>query len=120
MSHCDEPASLPSAGLVTTLTLENVPNRIGIDTLPTEILGVIFTECLCSETDLFNPPDPERAPLLLCRINSDWRNVALTSPNLWCTLAVHIEPTPEGPVQVYPNISLIKVSYFNQNELIYM
>ncbi|KIM41467.1 hypothetical protein M413DRAFT_57011, partial [Hebeloma cylindrosporum] len=58
--------------------------------LPTDILREIFYRCLHSTR---NPIiSATEAPMLLTRVCSLWRSVALTSPNIWA--ALHI-PHPD-------------------------
>ncbi|KAJ7639380.1 hypothetical protein FB45DRAFT_425745 [Roridomyces roridus] len=61
-----------------------------IHTLSPEVLALIFE--WCSESG----PGPRRpytatAPLLLTRISHHWRNVALSTPSLWCSLQLGID-----------------------------
>ena len=53
-----------------------------ISALPTELLLEIFMGCLPEH------PEPSRkvAPLLLCRVCSKWRAIALAQPQLWTSL----------------------------------
>ncbi|KAJ7154283.1 hypothetical protein C8R46DRAFT_448588 [Mycena filopes] len=55
-------------------------------TLPPEILGEIFMHCLEGLGEIV--PNPKNAPLLLCNICRRWREVALSTPRLWSSLAV--------------------------------
>ncbi|KAJ7479756.1 hypothetical protein FB451DRAFT_1239749 [Mycena latifolia] len=61
-----------------------------IQRLPNEITAEIFTQ--------FLPPYPERSPLVgplspsfLCRICRHWRDVAVSTPSLWCALSLYLE-----------------------------
>lgn len=54
--------------------------------LPPDILREIFLECL-PET-VYLPPRPDDAPLLLTRICSSWRTLALNTQELWCDFQV--------------------------------
>ncbi|KAJ6589906.1 hypothetical protein DFH09DRAFT_218720 [Mycena vulgaris] len=56
--------------------------------VPVEVLEVIFQMCL-PETDYISP-DPLQAPLLLCQVCNSWRRVAISTPALWCSLAIHL------------------------------
>ncbi|KAJ7645619.1 hypothetical protein DFH06DRAFT_1425463, partial [Mycena polygramma] len=69
--------------------------------LPPEILSLIFLQCLPSEEhehDLRDPrdrrilqnPSPNTAPLLLVRICSRWRHIALATPMLWSRLELRL------------------------------
>ncbi|KAJ6531575.1 hypothetical protein DFH09DRAFT_1370404 [Mycena vulgaris] len=55
---------------------------------PPEILGEIFLHCLPDEE--FITPDTDAAPLVLCEICRQWREVALTTPELWSSLSLNI------------------------------
>ncbi|KAF9481503.1 hypothetical protein BDN70DRAFT_876302 [Pholiota conissans] len=56
-----------------------------ITNLPYDVLREIFIHCR-PQFPLWQP-FPEEAPLLLCRICSSWRRVALTIPSLWMHFA---------------------------------
>ncbi|KIL67081.1 hypothetical protein M378DRAFT_160057 [Amanita muscaria Koide BX008] len=67
--------------------------------LSDELWAEIFSFCLPSSK--FVKPSPQDAPLLLCNVCSDWRHIALTTPKLWSSLAVHIiRPSELTPVFV--------------------
>ncbi|KAF9486010.1 hypothetical protein BDN70DRAFT_368699 [Pholiota conissans] len=73
-----------------TLTFDLV-NRKGElisrhEKLPVELWARIFLLCLPDEE--FITPDPRQAPLLLCQVCSQWRNVATSTPFLWNALAI--------------------------------
>ncbi|KAJ7727922.1 hypothetical protein B0H16DRAFT_1778190 [Mycena metata] len=53
-------------------------------TLPPEILSEIFVHCLPA----WPRPDPDQAPLLLCRVSRRFREVAVSTPRLWSSLCV--------------------------------
>ncbi|KAH7918678.1 hypothetical protein BV22DRAFT_1076017 [Leucogyrophana mollusca] len=53
---------------------------------PAETLGEIFIHCLPPDPHI--QPNPRQAPLLLTRICRSWRQVALATPRLWCSLYV--------------------------------
>jgi hypothetical protein len=55
-----------------------------IENLFPEILGEIFVACLPAHPG----PRMSEAPLLLCRICSGWRKVALSTPLLWSFISV--------------------------------
>ncbi|KAJ7639400.1 hypothetical protein FB45DRAFT_905509, partial [Roridomyces roridus] len=57
--------------------------------LPPEVLGTVFEWC---SVQLFHRPDPTVAPLLLTRISRHWRNVALSTPSLWSSLSLDLNP----------------------------
>ncbi|KAF7346539.1 hypothetical protein MSAN_01882000 [Mycena sanguinolenta] len=54
--------------------------------LPPDILREIFVACLPTERNAVM--SAQEAPLLLCRICSAWRTIALSSPRLWASLHV--------------------------------
>lgn len=54
--------------------------------LPPEILRTIFVACL--PESVYLPPRPDEAPLLLTRICSSWRELALGTQELWCHFEV--------------------------------
>ncbi|KAJ7782631.1 hypothetical protein B0H16DRAFT_1356984 [Mycena metata] len=60
--------------------------------VPVEVLEVIFRLCL-PQTD-YIVPDSKEAPLVLCRVCSAWRKVALVTPRLWCSLSLHLGRRP--------------------------
>lgn len=67
--------------------------------LSDELWAEIFSFCLPSSK--FVKPSPHDAPLLLFNVCSDWRHIALTTPKLWSSLAVHIiRPSELTPVLV--------------------
>ncbi|OAX34341.1 hypothetical protein K503DRAFT_747560 [Rhizopogon vinicolor AM-OR11-026] len=57
--------------------------------LPVEVLCQIFVLCLPAETRHFRISS-KLAPILLTRICRRWREVAVTTPSLWCRLYVNI------------------------------
>ncbi|KAJ7270761.1 hypothetical protein B0H12DRAFT_1229234 [Mycena haematopus] len=63
--------------------------------LPSEILSEIFIECLPTYSAA---PDSTRAPMLLTAICRDWREIALSTPYLWCSfiLSVDLGKTDDG------------------------
>lgn len=54
--------------------------------LPAELLGVVFVFCLPNSS--FVLPEKRHAPLLLTRICSSWRTIALSTPELWSRLRI--------------------------------
>ncbi|KAJ6515545.1 hypothetical protein C8R45DRAFT_854876 [Mycena sanguinolenta] len=57
--------------------------------LPPEIVREIFVACLPTRR---NPAmSPQEAPLLLCRICSAWRSIALSMPKLWSSLHISFD-----------------------------
>lgn len=57
--------------------------------LPVELLVEVFVYCL--PDDIFITPCPKSAPLLLTRVCSSWRNIALSSPKLWSSIRIDID-----------------------------
>lgn len=54
--------------------------------LPTEVLSIIFVHCL--PEDKYLNPELKLAPILLTRVCRQWREVAVGTPSLWCSLKV--------------------------------
>ncbi|KAG2345975.1 hypothetical protein BDR05DRAFT_98637, partial [Suillus weaverae] len=54
--------------------------------LPFEVLSHIFVHCL--PEDKYLSPASKLAPVLLTRICRQWREVAVGTPSLWCSLSV--------------------------------
>jgi hypothetical protein len=65
-----------------------------INELPIEILTKIFIWCL-SELGLFVTPTATEAPLLLCSVCRLWRNVAISTPPLWCSMKLTNNLSPK-------------------------
>jgi hypothetical protein len=100
--------------------------------LPTEILQEVFLWCLPSPSNdsehaVFMRREtlagPEHAPMLLCRICKEWRNVALSSPNLWTTLSVIVRLGVAVPAPNLVSMWLsrtgvlpLNISLYQQNE----
>jgi hypothetical protein len=59
---------------------------------PADILAEIFLYC-CIHDGPYSYPTPlvVEAPLLLCRICSRWRNIAVSTPALWCKILLSAE-----------------------------
>ncbi|EGO03772.1 hypothetical protein SERLA73DRAFT_83910, partial [Serpula lacrymans var. lacrymans S7.3] len=57
--------------------------------LPAEIMGEIFIQCLPCEH--YIRPRVEDCPLLLTRVCRSWRTIALSVPQLWCSLSVSLQ-----------------------------
>lgn len=53
--------------------------------LPIEILAHIFVQCLSDQP--YVKPDADRAPLLFMRVCRHWREIALQTTQLWCSLS---------------------------------
>ncbi|TFK49786.1 hypothetical protein OE88DRAFT_1662450 [Heliocybe sulcata] len=58
-------------------------------TIPTELVSKIFVHCLDTESN-FITPDPCHAPLLLTQVCASWRECAVNTTELWCSLRVRI------------------------------
>ncbi|KAF8152014.1 hypothetical protein K438DRAFT_1433339, partial [Mycena galopus ATCC 62051] len=50
-------------------------------TLPNEVISMIFVHCLPAHGRV--RPSPRRAPLLLAQICTLWREIALSTGQLW-------------------------------------
>ncbi|KAF7373508.1 F-box domain-containing protein [Mycena sanguinolenta] len=74
---------------------EMLPGPHPIHQLPPEVLSEIFIECLPAYSAA---PNPTRAPMLLAAICRDWREIALSTPSLWCSfiLSVDLVKTVDG------------------------
>ncbi|KAJ6594636.1 hypothetical protein B0H19DRAFT_901465, partial [Mycena capillaripes] len=77
---CDERDKI-GASIDSHKALISIPRR-----LPRDIVQEIFLACL--PTDKNAAMSPQEAPLLLCRICSAWREVALSTPRLWASLHI--------------------------------
>ncbi|KAJ7457668.1 hypothetical protein B0H11DRAFT_2063019 [Mycena galericulata] len=65
--------------------------------LPPEILSLIFMACPRTtdlEDSIMRNPSPLLAPLLLVRICSRWRHIALATPMLWTELQLTLDESP--------------------------
>ncbi|KAJ7286479.1 hypothetical protein C8J57DRAFT_1287762 [Mycena rebaudengoi] len=62
-------------------------NRLVL-TLPSEIISEIFLHCLPPAE--FIDVDMSTAPLLLCRICRQWKQIALATPGLWSSLRLDV------------------------------
>lgn len=62
--------------------------------LPTEILSTIFLHCADSDGAL-NTTNTIDVPLLLTKICSGWRSVAINTQSLWSRLFINIQPNSE-------------------------
>ncbi|KAJ7646483.1 hypothetical protein FB45DRAFT_998001 [Roridomyces roridus] len=65
--------------------------------LPVDIVREIFVACLA--TDRNAVMSAQEAPLLLCRICSAWRAIALTTPSLWTSIHIPIGFIMGDPVE---------------------
>ncbi|KAJ7159854.1 hypothetical protein C8R43DRAFT_847044, partial [Mycena crocata] len=59
-------------------------------TVPPEIMEEIFVFCLLDYRGDPIIPDPSVAPLVLLNVCRHWRNIALSTPRLWCSLRVNL------------------------------
>ncbi|KAF8205653.1 hypothetical protein K438DRAFT_1818205 [Mycena galopus ATCC 62051] len=68
--------------------------------LPLEILAEIFSYCVPDE---FITPSLTTAPLVLCGLCRQWREVAISTPELWSSLVLDMElaAEAEGYVDLY-------------------
>ena len=75
--------------------------------LPLEVLGEIFVHCLPEGCNAIM--SSQEAPLLLGRICSAWRSIALSTPRLWASLHIPtpIEITETGQVPAQPDPTFI-------------
>ncbi|KAF8153105.1 hypothetical protein B0H34DRAFT_722225 [Crassisporium funariophilum] len=80
--------------------------------LPADVLREIFSLCLVTHR---NPClSIHEAPLLLIRVCSAWRGIALTYPRLWARLHIQIPGYyPDAPELTEPTMHLGKVSRAN-------
>ncbi|KAJ7625283.1 hypothetical protein DFH06DRAFT_1229042 [Mycena polygramma] len=65
-------------------------------TLPVEITSQIFVYCL-PDSDDARDVSPLDAPLVLGRVCSTWRNIALSTPQLWTFLSLSIDRNAYSP-----------------------
>ncbi|KAJ7682983.1 hypothetical protein B0H17DRAFT_1074881 [Mycena rosella] len=96
-------------------------------TLPVEIVDEIFLHCLpilphpdgsswtwaCESL----PPATNEVPLLLSSICSAWRAIALSSPSLWTSLALHFESVPSYSQASHDRASLCQTWLSRSREL---
>ena len=61
-----------------------------INQLPREIIAEIFSNCLIHEPRETVWMSSGNAPLLLCRVCSSWRTLALALPQLWASVGILI------------------------------
>ena len=60
--------------------------RVTFQDFPVEIIRIIFVYSLPDDPLDHKQPDIRIAPMLLCRVCSQWRSIALQSPGLWAYL----------------------------------
>ncbi|KAJ7830516.1 hypothetical protein B0H14DRAFT_2201338, partial [Mycena olivaceomarginata] len=92
VSHAQELARIDER--IRELAAQREPIKAYIDShkalishprrLPPDIVREIFVACL--PTDRNAVMSAQEAPLLLCRICSAWRTIALSTPRLWASL----------------------------------
>ncbi|KAJ7167359.1 hypothetical protein C8R43DRAFT_172467 [Mycena crocata] len=71
---------------------------------PTEILQKIFRRCLEIHAPHIPPFSPAEAPLLLSRVCRLWRQIAITTPELWAHLSVSIGRADSDNSQPLPQL----------------
>jgi hypothetical protein len=64
--------------------------RVTFQDFPVEIIHLIFVYSLPDDPLDHKQPDIRIAPMLLCRVCSQWRSIALQSPGLWAYLHHHV------------------------------
>ncbi|KAF7363904.1 F-box domain-containing protein [Mycena sanguinolenta] len=65
--------------------------------LPPELLAEIFYFCLPFHDERPHIPDPNDAPLVLCAVCRQWRNVALNTPWLWSSICFDLGRLADWP-----------------------
>lgn len=75
--------------MTSTRVIERRP-ALSISGLPREILAEIFCLCVPEMTSESARMSIRNAPLLLCRVCSPWREIALTTPMIWTTVGIVI------------------------------
>ncbi|KAJ2933748.1 hypothetical protein H1R20_g3391, partial [Candolleomyces eurysporus] len=66
-------------------------NSIPIELMCEIFSSVTFLDSLSLSTYPFHIPASHRAPLLLTKVCSQWRNIVLKTPTLWSSLAIDME-----------------------------
>ncbi|KII88598.1 hypothetical protein PLICRDRAFT_629807 [Plicaturopsis crispa FD-325 SS-3] len=64
--------------------------------LPLEIVSRVFIHCL--PPDMYFPIRRDTAPLLFTQICRSWRTVALSTPQLWCSLGIWLYYNDPRPI----------------------
>jgi len=91
--------------LIRRITLKAIPQQrsdlddhrsplLQLSILPPEILAEIFIQCLPHDSS-FLVPNRTEAPLLLTRVSSYWRQLALATPELWSSLHINYKDPQE-------------------------
>ncbi|KAJ7098527.1 hypothetical protein B0H15DRAFT_901021, partial [Mycena belliarum] len=98
-SYPDSSSDAPTDGESTRLQDLAITGPPCTVTLPADVLRLVFLACLPST---HNPAMyPTAAPLLLTRVSSAWRAIALSTPPLWAALHVSVaSPCPVLPERV--------------------
>ncbi|KAJ7019460.1 hypothetical protein C8F04DRAFT_895091, partial [Mycena alexandri] len=66
-------------------------------TLPVEITQEIFIQCLpFDQCRPFVTQVETYTPLTLLGVCREWRDIALSTPELWAALSLHFDPVPSG------------------------
>ncbi|KAJ7633423.1 hypothetical protein DFH06DRAFT_1479659 [Mycena polygramma] len=73
--------------------------------LPPDIVREIFVACLQVPTNRNAVMSAQEAPLLLCRIYSAWRAIALSTPTLWASLHVSFDFVQSKRLQRLPAVA---------------
>ncbi|KAK7049118.1 hypothetical protein R3P38DRAFT_2872750 [Favolaschia claudopus] len=70
--------------------------------LPVELQSKIFVHCLCIDEDEgASRPDPKLAPMLVSNVCQLWRDIALSTPELWTHLRMEGSPRGANYSQLY-------------------
>ncbi|KAJ6450663.1 hypothetical protein C8R45DRAFT_1127673 [Mycena sanguinolenta] len=80
--------------------------------LPPEITSRIFVECLLPDDGL--SPLTARAPLLLMRVCRQWKDVALSTCQLWSSLRINPLETGSGEVMVPARTLFLLETWFSR------
>ena len=96
-------------------------SRVTLQDFPVEIIHLIFVYSLPDDPLDHKQPDIRIAPMLLCRVCSQWRSIAFQSPGLWAYLYHCISTIPgEEPVRrtrIYPiDLEFLEWWRWNLNE----
>ncbi|KII84536.1 hypothetical protein PLICRDRAFT_351986 [Plicaturopsis crispa FD-325 SS-3] len=65
-------------------------NLCPIDSLPFEVLGLIFSCCFLAEDEDIHSPHPRSAPLVFCNVCHYWRDIASSIPALWSHFRISV------------------------------
>lgn len=75
-----------------------------INRLPAELLSEVFLHCLPDDGDA--RPTAREAPVVLTQICAQWREVALSTPQLWSSLTIHLPINISGQQPSSQNIEI--------------